>query len=189
MFFTIYKTTNTKNGKFYIGKHQTENLEDGYLGSGNAIKEAVKKYGRKSFDKEILFIFETEEEMNLKEKEILTEEFISDRNNYNEGVGGEGGPHFKGKRHSSEVKERISKKNTGRKFSDEAKRKIAESNSRRKLSEETKKRLSERAKKRSLEERMRRSEAIKNSMTEEIRKKISEKAKIREANKRLNIAG
>jgi group I intron endonuclease len=185
MFFTIYKTTNTQNGKFYIGKHQTENLSDGYLGSGSAIKEAIKKYGKNSFDKEILFIFETEAEMNQKEKEILTEEFISDRNNYNRGVGGEGGPHFKGKKHTSEVKERIAQKITGRKLSDEAKRKIAQSNSRRSVSEETRKKLSEKAKNLSLEERKKRSEAIKNSMTQETKKKISEKAKIREANKRI----
>ena len=28
MFYTIYKTTNLVNGKFYIGKHKTKDLDD-----------------------------------------------------------------------------------------------------------------------------------------------------------------
>lgn len=50
----IYKTTNLVNGKFYVGKHSTDNLNDGYLGSGNFLKKAIKKNGRKNFKREIL---------------------------------------------------------------------------------------------------------------------------------------
>lgn len=55
MKYTIYKTTNIKNGKYYIGKHQTENENDSYLGSGIALKKAIKKFGKNSFIKEILY--------------------------------------------------------------------------------------------------------------------------------------
>lgn len=51
MYHLVYMTTNLVNGKMYVGVHSTENLEDGYLGSGNLIKKAVKKYGRENFDR------------------------------------------------------------------------------------------------------------------------------------------
>lgn len=108
MLYTIYKVTNKINGKIYIGKHQTENPNDSYFGSGKFIKSAIKKYGKENFIKEVLFVFETELEMNQKEKELITEEFISRKDTYNAGVGGEGGPHFKGKSHSKETKEMYS---------------------------------------------------------------------------------
>ena len=38
MKYTIYKTTNTVNNKIYIGKHQTENINDSYLGSGVSLE-------------------------------------------------------------------------------------------------------------------------------------------------------
>lgn len=90
MFYTIYKITNILNGKTYIGKHQTSNLNDGYMGSGKLLKRAVKKYGIKNFKKEILFIFKTEKEMNDKEKELV----IISENTYNLCEGGQGGFSF-----------------------------------------------------------------------------------------------
>ena len=47
MFFIIYQTTNLINNKIYIGKHQTSDLDDGYLGSGKLLLQAIKKYGNK----------------------------------------------------------------------------------------------------------------------------------------------
>lgn len=148
MFFTIYKTTNTKNGKYYLGKHQTNNINDDYLGSGVSLVLAIKKYGKESFIKEILFIFNTEEEMNRKEKELITEDLVRSKNTYNRGVGGEGGPHFRGKTHSSEMKKSLSEKikKGGSKLTDEGRMKIIESNKKRTISEETKRKLSDKAK-------------------------------------------
>lgn len=87
MFYTVYKTTNNINMKVYIGKHQTKNLDDGYLGSGKLLKAAIKKYGKESFSKEILFIFDNEQEMNEKEKEMVK----IGANTYNLCEGGRGG--------------------------------------------------------------------------------------------------
>lgn len=116
MRYTIYKITNKLNGKFYIGKHQTNNPNDGYMGSGKAILNAIKLHGKENFIKEVLFDFDTEYEMNSKEKEIITEEFVNNPMTYNLGVGGEGGPHFKNKKHSPETIQKISETNTGKKY-------------------------------------------------------------------------
>jgi hypothetical protein len=87
--YTVYKTTNLKNGKHYIGVHKTDNPNDGYLGSGRAIEEAVRKYGRDSFEKEIIFITESKEEAYKKETE-LTLDFNTNKT-YNMRLGGAGG--------------------------------------------------------------------------------------------------
>lgn len=89
--YTVYKITNLVNGRYYIGKHQTKDLDDGYMGSGKLIRAAIKKYGIECFKKEILSIFETEDEMNAKEAELVTEELIASGSVYNLCAGGQGG--------------------------------------------------------------------------------------------------
>lgn len=84
----VYKTTNLINGRFYIGMHSTNNLNDSYLGSGWILKEAIKKYGRESFKREILHIFKHRKEALIKEAELVNAEFIKNKNNYNLVIGG-----------------------------------------------------------------------------------------------------
>ena len=43
MFHYVYEITNNINGRKYIGKHSTNDMNDGYMGSGIAIKQAIKK--------------------------------------------------------------------------------------------------------------------------------------------------
>lgn len=86
--YTVYKVTNRFDGKIYIGIHTQRSDNDHYMGSGTEIKEAIKQYGRKSFVKEIIFTFETKEEMLAKEKELVTKEFCMREDTYNRVEGG-----------------------------------------------------------------------------------------------------
>lgn len=67
-YYGLYKTTNLLNGKMYIGKHVTTNIDDGYLGSGTWLRRAVKKHGAESFRKEWLGFYEDEDELNYMER-------------------------------------------------------------------------------------------------------------------------
>lgn len=91
MKYTIYKTTNLINNKFYIGYHKTENPNDSYLGSGKLLLKAIKKHGKENFKKEILFVFDNKEEALKKERILVNESIVKDKNSYNSKLGGEGG--------------------------------------------------------------------------------------------------
>jgi Holliday junction resolvase len=69
-YYIIYETKNLKNGKIYIGMHETDNLEDGYLGSGTRLKRAIRYYGREFFERRILHIFNNKEDMISNDNDV-----------------------------------------------------------------------------------------------------------------------
>ena len=56
MYFILYETTNLINNKKYIGVHKTIDLNDGYLGSGIYLRNAIKKYGKENLKSHIGYI-------------------------------------------------------------------------------------------------------------------------------------
>ena len=172
----IYETKSLIDNKIYIGCHQTNNLDDGYLGSGLMLLHAINKYGKENFRKTILEMCSSKEEMFKKESEIVSEEFVKRDDTFNLNIGGHGGS-ISGRKHSEETKEKICKilklraksmpkedfSHPGWKHSEETKKKIGDKHRGKKLSEETKEKLSKLN--------------IGKQLSEETKKKISESGK------------
>jgi hypothetical protein len=80
----IYKTINTLNQRYYIGKDAANNLN--YYGSGRAIKAAIKKYGKKNFTKQTIEVVGGTDLGKLLEREIYwidKYDAINDKKSYN----------------------------------------------------------------------------------------------------------
>jgi hypothetical protein len=87
----IYKTTCQVTGRYYIGMHSTDDLEDGYKGSGKRLWYSIKKYG---LDKHICTVLEfltNREELRIRERELVDEDLLNDSQCMNLKIGGEGG--------------------------------------------------------------------------------------------------
>lgn len=165
----IYITTCLVNGKVYIG--QTIHWQDkSYLGSGVALCEAVKKYGRNKFKRKILKVCYNQKQLDAWEMIMIRKYNSTDKNiGYNvlPGTANEFGA--VNPTHIPEVVEKIKNKK---------KDKWGGKNCYwfgKTLSEETKKKLSDKAKKRL-------SDPTNNPMygrkqSEETKCKIAEKAK------------
>lgn len=73
----IYLIESIFNGKYYIGRHSTNNLDDGYMGSGKKLLENFEKYGIDSYEKHILEFCDDLETLIIRENEIVTPETIN----------------------------------------------------------------------------------------------------------------
>ena len=154
MFHIGYVTTNLVNGKKYLGIHSTENLDDGYIGSGKVLWEhAIPKHGIQNFHFEILHSADSREELLEWEKKSITPEMVKSSDFYNLMGGGEGGATMTGRKRPESFKKLISMKMKGnrhsegvwkgRKHSEESKKKISESRKGRPLPEKTRLKMSE----------------------------------------------
>lgn len=111
--YTVYETRNLINNKVYIGVHETSEPNDEYLGSGVALRKAIRKYGKENFKKTILLECNTSSEAYLKEKELVDRAFIGRPDTYNMKTGGFGGGGMLGKSHSEETKRKMRKSSLG----------------------------------------------------------------------------
>lgn len=95
----IYKTTCTISNKFYYGMHSTDDLNDGYLGSGKKLWNSINKHGKENHKIEILQFFDTREDLKNKEVEIVNENLLRDPLCMNLKLGGDGGGKFWNEEH------------------------------------------------------------------------------------------
>ena len=110
--YYVYITTNTINGKQYVGDHSTNDLNDKYLGSGTLIKKAISKYDLSNFKKEILEICESKKEAFNKQEKYINKYNTLSPNGYN--ISPTGGT-WNGGFHSDSSKQKISKSTAGKK--------------------------------------------------------------------------
>jgi len=89
-FHYIYKITRD-DGKYYIGMHSTDDLDDDYFGSGKLITRSIKKHGIEKHSKEILEFLDSRGELKIRERVIVNEETIADPMCMNLQLGGFGG--------------------------------------------------------------------------------------------------
>lgn len=115
----VYKITNCINGKIYVGihKYRGPGIDTRYWAGGILITEALKKYGKSNFYREIIEWCYSKEELNTKEEYWIKE--LDARNldvGYNLAVGGfhNGGNQF-GHPTSEQTRIKISQANKGRK--------------------------------------------------------------------------
>lgn len=143
-------TTNLLNGRKYIGKHTTDNLNDGYYGSNSELIKDIKVYGSENFERIILDYANSEKELRQKESYHLRKNKVVERSDfYNQSYSSSGGNNIQymsteqyskyierqrkaqtGKKRSRRTRERISKNNvgfSGKHHTEEAKKKISKS--------------------------------------------------------------
>ena len=111
---SIYKITNTANGKSYIGqtRHDAEKtrIRDHFAGRGNQlVKRAIEKYGQDAFTYEILHDGIIPDFLDILEIEAIAKFNTLSPHGYNLTTGGEGGSH------SDETRRKISEAHKGKK--------------------------------------------------------------------------
>lgn len=151
-FHIIYKTTCIITNKWYIGMHSTDNIEDGYLGSGSILSRSIKKHGRENHTYEILEYLPDRKSLAKREEELLSKELRENSLCMNIRSGGTGNYPGKPITEETKVKMSISLKETWArrkaegyqfpKHSEETKKKRALANTGKTRSTETKERMS-----------------------------------------------
>lgn len=117
----FYKITNLVNGKYYYGIHSTNNLDDGYMGSGKVLLAAIKKHSKKKFTKEIIVDYPTRREVNEHEKRVVTVELVNLEECYNTRTGGDNDfiP-------SEKYRKKLSMAHLGKTLTEDTKKKMSE---------------------------------------------------------------
>lgn len=121
----IYKTTCIVNGKIYVGQCNRKSSSTSYLGSGMIILNAIEKYGRKNFNKEILKSdLNSQKDLDIWEQIFIRKLNSTDPNiGYNILKGGQGDNPMS----NPESREKVRQFQLGRKKTPEAIQKMSDS--------------------------------------------------------------
>ena len=177
---SIYKITNTLNGKSYIGQTiydaEKTRISRHLNGHGSVpIKRAIEKYGQDAFTYEILHDGIIPEFLDDLERGVIEKFNTMAPQGYNLTYGGGGGSP------SEETRRKMSEAHKGKKLSEEHRRKISEAHKDKTFSEEHRRKLSENNPMKRPEVRRKQSEAKKGkkgkTLSEETRRKMSEARK------------
>lgn len=148
-FYYTYKITLLKGslaGHYYYGQHITDNINDGYAGSGRIIRDYYKKYGKvknETYIKTILSFYKNQEELNNAEYELIGNKFETDKMCLNLRAGGNQcgrseeskkicSEKLKGKKRTPETLEKMRNVNLGNRYAlghrlnDEQKKKLSD---------------------------------------------------------------
>jgi hypothetical protein len=134
----IYKTTNLLSGKYYYGLHSTDNLEDGYLGSGRRLRYSLNKHGKDNHKREIIEFCNSRKELLIREKDIVTINEIAKEDCINLNVGG-----TSSLGHDNDTREKMSLSKKGIKLTDEHRYNISESLKGRRVTDKTRNKIRE----------------------------------------------
>lgn len=96
----IYRVTRAdESERYYIGMHSTDDLNDGYFGSGQLLAKSIKKHGKEKHIKKILEYLPSRVLLKSRERELVNEELLGDRLCMNLMLGGEGGGGIRNEKH------------------------------------------------------------------------------------------
>lgn len=87
----IYRTTNIITGRYYYGMHSTDNLNDGYIGSGKRLWYSINKYGKENHETNIIEFYPNRNSLKTEERKLINEDTIKDPMCMNIRIGGGGG--------------------------------------------------------------------------------------------------
>lgn len=144
----IYLTECLINFKCYIGKRSKPYFDEDYIGSGTALKNAIKKYGKENFICQPIQWCETREELNEAERYWIAKcNAVKSDCFYNLKDGGEGNG-LSGYHHSEETKAKLSYTSSQYVPTEEARKKISKANKGRTITPEWRDAISKGNKKR-----------------------------------------
>jgi len=194
----VYISTNLVTGKQYVGDHSTDDLGDGYVGSGVRFNASVNKHGKENFKKEILEWFDTKQDAFDAQEKWINEYNTLYPNGYNlspkggHNVGGcfsdetleklrKGSQYVKTPEHIKKISDGVkryigihgqTKSFLGKQHSTESKKKMSKSHTGKKMSEASKLKN--------------RNAHLSENLSDEVRKNMSNGAKRRWENYRKN---